>query len=327
MKYKLFSLSQSHELSEAIAKKLNMNLGLISLDVFSDGEMSPSFQESIRGCSVYLIGSLHQPHDNFMEMLLTIDAAKRAGAYKVHLVTPYFMYSRQDRKDKSRGSIGARVVVNALKANGMDSIIIVDLHAGQIEGFFNYDSPVIHIAGKDIFLPHFNGFIDDKWVICSPDTGGITRAKKFADKLSVNLTVINKRRDKPNSIGSMELIGDVKGKKVMLVDDMIDTGGSLVKATELLIDNGALKVSACITHGVLSGEAYEKIENCQTLTNLYISDTIPVQKFKTFKGKNMTLPSKIVTISCANTLANVISAINENVSIESRLNELSSSDI
>jgi ribose-phosphate pyrophosphokinase len=255
MKYKIFNLSQSKELGETIAKQLDLKLGEITLDTFSDGEMSPSFQESIRGFSVYIIGSLHQPHDNFMEMLLTIDAAKRAGAKKVHLIVPYYAYARQDRKDKSRGSIGARVVQNCLKANGMNSIMIVDLHAGQIEGFFDYDSPVIHITGKDIFIPYFKNFIDDSWAICSPDAGGVPRAKKISDILNINLNVINKRRDKPNSIGSMELVGDVKGKKILLIDDIVDTGGSLIKATELLLENGALEVSACITHGVLSGEA------------------------------------------------------------------------
>ncbi len=318
MGYKIFSLSQSKELGNQIAKQIGLKNGIIQLDTFSDGEMSPSFQESVRGQAVYLVGSLHQPHDNFMEMLLTIDAAKRAGAYKVHLVVPYFAYARQDRKDKSRGSIGARVVANSLKANGMDSIIIVDLHAGQIEGFFNYDSPVIHIAGKDIFIPFFKKIVDDTWVICSPDAGGVPRAKKFSDILKLNLNIINKRRDKPNSISSMELVGDVRGKKVLLIDDMCDTAGSLVKASEVLIENGASEVSACITHGVLSGEAYSRIEN-SSLKNLYISDTIPV---KNVNSSGVILPKKIITISCAPALAKVISAITENSSVENQLNNI-----
>jgi ribose-phosphate pyrophosphokinase len=272
--------------------------------------MSPSFQESVRGHSIYIIGSLHQPHDNFMEMLLTIDAAKRAGAYKVNLVVPYYAYARQDKKDKSRGSIGARVIANALKANGMDSILIVDLHAAQIEGFFNYDSPVIHISGKDIFIPYFKNIVDESWMICSPDAGGVPRAKRFADNLKLDLVVINKRRDKPNSIGSMELVGDVKGRKVLITDDMIDTAGSLVKACELLL--------ACITHGVLSGEAYERIEK-SNLKNLYISDTIPV---KNFNQNGFPLPSKIVVISCSKVISRVISAVNDKVSIERQLREI-----
>lgn len=318
MSYKIFALSQSQLLGEKIANQIGLKTGVIQLDVFSDGEMSPSFQESVRGQSVYLIGSLHQPHDNFMEMLLTIDAAKRAGAYKVHLVIPYYAYARQDRKDKTRGSIGARVVANALKANGMDSIMIVDLHAAQIEGFFDYDSPVIHIAGKDIFIPYFKKMVDETWVICSPDAGGVPRAKKFSDILSANLIVINKRRDKPNSIGSMELVGDVKGKKVLLIDDMIDTAGSLVKATELLLENGASEVSACITHGVLSGEAYTRIEK-SSLKNLYISDTIPV---KEVNKNGIEIPKKIVTVSCAPAIAKVISAINEKKSVDNQLNSI-----
>jgi ribose-phosphate pyrophosphokinase len=318
MSYKIFSLSQSKELGKEISDKLGIKQGDITLDVFSDGEMSPSFQESVRGHSIYIIGSLHQPHDNFMEMLLTIDAAKRAGAYKVNLVVPYYAYARQDKKDKSRGSIGARVIANALKANGMDSILIVDLHAAQIEGFFNYDSPVIHISGKDIFIPYFKNIVDESWMICSPDAGGVPRAKRFADNLKLDLVVINKRRDKPNSIGSMELVGDVKGRKVLITDDMIDTAGSLVKACELLLENGATEVSACITHGVLSGEAYERIEK-SNLKNLYISDTIPV---KNFNQNGFPLPSKIVVISCSKVISRVISAVNDKVSIERQLREI-----
>lgn len=318
MNYKIFSLSQSKELGQEISDKIGINQGDIILDTFSDGEMSPSFQESVRGHSVYIIGSLHQPHDNFMEMLLTIDAAKRAGAYKVNLVVPYYAYARQDKKDKSRGSIGARVVANALKANGMDSIMIVDLHATQIEGFFNYDSPVIHISGKDIFIPHFKKIVDESWMICSPDAGGVPRAKRFADNLKLDLVVINKRRDKPNSIGSMELVGDVRGRKVLITDDMVDTAGSLVKACELLLENGAAEVSACITHGVLSGEAYERIEK-SNLKNLYISDTIPV---KSVNKAGYPLPDKIVIISCSKVIARVISAVNDKVSIEGQLKEI-----
>lgn len=318
MSYKIFTLSQSKDLGEKIAEQIGLNTGALGLDIFSDGEMSPYFKESVRGHSVYIIGSLHQPHDNFMEMLLTVNAAKLAGADKAHLVVPYYAYARQDRKDNPRGSIGAKVVANALKANGMDSIIIVDLHAGQIEGFFNYDSPVIHISGKDIFIPYFKNVVDSSWVICSPDAGGVPRAKKFSDILNLNLIVINKRRDKPNSIGSMELVGDVKGRKVLLIDDMIDTAGSLEKAVELLLENGATEVSACITHGVLSGKAYERIE-ASLLKNLFISDTIPV---KNVNSSGIKIPEKIKIITCAPTIAKVISAINDNLSVENELNSI-----
>ncbi len=320
MSYKIFALSQSQDLGNKIANQIGLKTGILQLDTFSDGEMSPSFQESVRGQAVYLVGSLHQPHDNFMEMLLTIDAAKRAGAYKVHLVVPYYGYARQDRKDKLRGSIGARVVANSLKANGMDSIMIVDLHATQIEGFFNNDSPVIHITGKNIFIPYFKKLVDNTWVICSPDAGGVPRAQKFAESLNIPLTVINKRRDKPNSISSMELVGDVKGKKVMLVDDMVDTAGSLVKATELLLSHGATAVSACITHGVLSGEAYQRIE-ASSLKHLYISDTVPVKKIN---KSGVELPEKIKIVTCAPALAEAISAISEKSSIENKLSKITS---
>ena len=200
----------------------------------------------------------------------------------------------------------------------MDSIMIVDLHAGQIEGFFDNTSPVIHISGKDVFIPHLKNIVDNTWAICSPDAGGVPRAKKFSDILELPLIVINKRRDKPNSIGSMELVGDVKGKNILIIDDMIDTAGSLVKATELLINNGALSVSACITHGVLSGLAYERIAN-SPLTKLYISDTIPV---KDVNSDGVDLPHNIEVVSCASLLGTVIVAINEKTSIETKLNTI-----
>ncbi len=316
MSYKIFTLSKSKDLGEKITNQIGLKIGQIGLEVFSDGELSPFFQESVRGHAVYIVGSLHQPHDNFVEMLMTIDAAKRAGAYKAHLVVPYYPYARQDRRGQSRSAIGARVIANALKANGMDSLITIDLHANQIEGFFNHDSPVIHIQGKDVFIPYLKALIDDSWVICSPDAGGVTRAKGFADFLKLNLNVINKRRDKPNSIGSMELVGDVTGKKVLLVDDLVDTAGSLIKASELLLEQGASEVSACITHGVLSGDAYQKIDE-SLLKNLYISDTIPVEQVN---SKGVKLPNKIKIISCATTIAKVISAINEKTSVEKILN-------
>ena len=316
--FKLFALSQSQKLGKEVAEEIGISLGELKLDKFSDGELSPAFIDSIRGYDVYIIGSLHQPHDNIMEMLLTIDSAKRAGANKVNLVIPYYGYARQDRRAKSRGAIGARVLSNALKANGMDSIMIVDLHAGQIEGFFDNTSPVIHIAGKDVFIPSIKNIVDKDWVICSPDTGGTERTKKFADILELPLIVINKRRDRPNSIGSMELVGDVSNKKVLIIDDMIDTGGSLVTATNLLLDNGASEVSACITHGVLSGLAYEKIGN-SNLTKLYISDTIPV---KELNSSGVKFPNNIEVISCSTVLARVISAINQNNSIENELKSI-----
>ncbi|MEY3450882.1 MAG: hypothetical protein RL711_707 [Bacteroidota bacterium] len=276
-KYKLFALSQSQVLGKAIADNIGIELGKIKLDKFSDGELSPSFEESVRGYDVFIIGSLHQPHDNIMEMLLTIDSAKRAGANKVHVITPYYGYARQDRKDKSRGAIGARVLSNALKANGMDSIMIVDLHAGQIEGFFDNTSPVIHISGKDVFIPKLKTIVDKDWVICSPDAGGTTRAKKFSDILELPLIVINKRRDKPNSIGSMELVGDVTNKKVLIIDDMIDTGGTMCKAAQIILDKGANSVRAVVTHPVLSGKAYENIEN-SVLEELIVTDSIPLKQ-------------------------------------------------
>lgn len=300
---KIFSLSQSKALGESIAKELNLNLGNLILDKFSDGEMSPGFEESIRSRKIFIVGSTHNS-DSIVELVLTVDAARRAGAKQINVVIPYYGYARQDRKDKHRGAIGAGAIASVIESTGADTLMTIDLHASQIEGFFKM--PVIHIQGKSVFIPFLKPIMDDSWVICSPDAGGVARASSFSQKLNYPLVVMNKRRDKPNSIASMELVGDVEGKKVMIIDDMVDTGGSLVKCADILMQKGAIGVSACISHGVLSGNAIEKI-NKSCLTNLFISDTLPID------GK--LVGDKIKVFSSAPMLAKVIAGISRKVSV------------
>lgn len=311
--FKIFALSESESLGEKIANVLGVNLGNLKIDKFSDGEISPNFQESIREHKIFIIGSTHQPHSNIMEMLLTIDAAKRAGASQINCIIPYYGYARQDRKGASRGAIGSKVIATTLEANGANTVMTIDLHAGQIEGNFNI--PVVNIEGKNIFIPYLKEKIknNNDWVICSPDAGGVVRATKFSEYYDLPISVINKRRDKPNSISSMELVGDVEDKNILLIDDMVDTAGSLCKASDLLLENGAKSVSACITHPVLSGSAYENIGN-SSIEKLYVSDTMPISHLEITKNK-------IVQISCSHVMGTVIKKFLEKESIDKGLNE------
>ena len=313
MEYEIFALSQCKELGEKIAKNLDKELSPLETEVFSDGEISVSFPNSLRGKHVYIVGSTNPNADNFMELLLAIDAASIAGAYKVHVVTPYYGMARQDKKGKTRSALGARVVAKCLEANGADSVMCVDLHASQIQGFFSNSTPVIEVEGKDIFAPILKEIVNpEEWLICSPDAGGGVRAKKMAKQLGLGMVMMDKTRDKPNSIGNMVLIGDVKDKKVIIVDDMVDTAGTLCSSAEVLLEKGATEVSACIAHGILSGVAYERIGNSK-LKTLYISDTIPVKRVNDL-GVN--IPSNIRTISCSDTISKIIKATRENSSID-----------
>jgi len=305
---KIFGLRNTTNLSEEIATKLNIDLGDLKIEQFSDGEISPNFQESIREHKIFIIGSTHQPHNNIMEMLLTIDAAKRAGASQINCILPYYGYSRQDRKGASRGAIGSRVIANILETTGANSVMTIDLHAGQIEGNFNI--PVVNIEGKNIFIPYLKKKIDNSWVICSPDAGGVVRASKFSDYFNLPLIVINKRRDKPNSISSMELVGDVNNKNVLIIDDMVDTAGSLCKASDLLLNNNAKNVFACITHPVLSGPAIDRINN-SSINKLYVSNTIQHKIFS----------NKIEIVSCSDVIATVIKKFTERKSIDAGLED------
>ncbi|GAA5031229.1 ribose-phosphate pyrophosphokinase [Marivirga lumbricoides] len=272
---KIFSGSSSKYLSEKIASSYGKPLGGIELQKFSDGELSPYFTESIRGHHVFIIQSTFPPADNIMELLLMIDAAKRASAEKVTVVMPYFGYARQDRKDKPRVAIGAKVMANIIEAAGADRVVTCDLHAGQIQGFFNI--PVDHMDASAIFVPYLKESISDGTVFASPDVGGTARARRYAKHFQVDMVVCDKHRKKANEIASMQVIGEVEGKDVILFDDLIDTAGTLCTAADILKEKGAKSVRAVITHPVLSGNAYNNISN-SALDELITTDTLPLKE-------------------------------------------------
>ncbi|OAD45441.1 ribose-phosphate pyrophosphokinase [Polaribacter atrinae] len=299
---KLFACRQSTVLAEKIAKEYNTTLGKVKTTYFSDGEFQPAFEESVRGRRVFIIGSTFPNADNLMEMLLMLDAAKRASARHITAVMPYFGWARQDRKDQPRVAIGAKLVANLLQSAGATRIMTMDLHADQIQGFF--EKPVDHLFASTIFMPYINSLKLDNLTIASPDMGGSKRAYAYSKHLHCDVVICYKQRIKANQIGHMELIGDVKGKNVILVDDMIDTGGTLAHAANLMMERGALSVRAICTHPILSGGAYEKIEN-SGLTELIVSDTIPLKKET----------SKIKVVSCAPLFADVMHKVQDNTSI------------
>jgi ribose-phosphate pyrophosphokinase len=274
-KVKLFSGTNSQYLAKKIAMEYGQPLGEIDIQKFSDGEMSPAYKESVRGCDVFLISSTFSPSDNMMELLLMIDAAKRASAKYVTVVIPYFGYARQDRKDRPRVAIAAKMVANLISAAGADRIMTCDLHAGQIQGFF--DIPVDHLDGSYIFVPYVKSLELDNLIIASPDVGGTKRARSFAKHFEVDMVVIDKYRKRANEVASMQVIGNVEGKDVVMIDDLIDTGGTLSKASLVLKDEGARTVRAICTHPVLSNNAYENIEK-SALEELVVTDTIPLYK-------------------------------------------------
>ena len=299
---KVFACSQSIELAESIAKHYGTELGKINISRFSDGEFQPAFKESVRGRRVFIVGSTFPNSDNLMEMLLILDAAKRASARHITAVMPYFGWARQDRKDQPRVAIGAKLVANLLQTAGATRIMTMDLHADQIQGFF--EKPVDHLFGSTIFLPYINNLKLDNITMASPDMGGSKRAYAYSKYLQSEVVICYKQRLKANVIDTMELIGDVEGKHVILVDDMIDTGGTLVKAADLMVDKGALSVRAIITHPLLSGNAYEKIENSKLL-ELIVSDSIPLKKES----------SKIKVVTCAPLFADIMHKVQDNKSI------------
>lgn len=272
---KIFAGNGSADLGKKIGEFFGQGLGEIKLQKFSDGEMAPYYNESIRGANVFLVQSTMSPSDNLMELCLMIDAAKRASAYKVIAVMPYFGYARQDRKDKPRIAIGAKLVANILTAAGADRIMTCDLHAGQIQGFF--DIPVDHLDGSAIFVPYLRSLNLDNMLFASPDVGGVKRTRSFAQHFNAEMVVIDKHRKRPNEVAEMRIIGNVEGKNVVLVDDLVDTGGTLCKAAQIIMDQGAASVRAVCTHPVLSGKAYENIEN-SILSELVVTDTIPLAK-------------------------------------------------
>lgn len=274
---KIFAGSASREIAERIAHDYGVELGEVNLQRFSDGEIQPSIEETVRGKDVVIVQSTFPPTDNLFELLLLVDAAKRASAKRIVAVLPYFGFARQDRKDKPRVAIGAKLVANLLTAAGVDRVITMDLHADQIQGFF--EVPVDHLFASTIFLPALQELDLPNMVIATPDTGGTKRANAYAKFLQVDLAICYKQRKVANQVDSMTVIGDVKGKDVILIDDMCDTAGTLTKAAEMMMDHGATSVRAVCTHAVLSGPAYERIQN-SVLSELIVSDSIPLKDGK-----------------------------------------------
>jgi ribose-phosphate pyrophosphokinase len=303
-KVKIFSGTGSLYLAEKIAKEYGKPLGEIVLERFSDGEISTYFKESVRGCDVFLISSTIPPSDNLLELLLMIDAAKRASAAYVTAAIPYYGYARQDRKDKPRVCIAAKLVANLLSAAGADRIMTCDLHAGQIQGFF--DVPLDHLSGSYVFVPYLQSLNLENLIFASPDVGGTKRTLAFARHFGVDMVICDKHRLRANEIASLQVIGDVEGMDVVLVDDLIDTGGTIAKASIEIMNKGAKSVRAICTHPVLSGKAYENIEN-SALTELVVTDTLPLRKES----------SKIKVLSVAELFANGIRKTHSNESISS----------
>ncbi len=272
---KIFSGTSTRYLAEKIADSFGQELGQVNKLNFSDGEYTVMFDETIRGSHVFLIQSTFPPADNLFELLMMIDAAKRASASKIIAVMPYFGYARQDRKDQPRVAIGAKLVADLLTAAGVDRIITMDLHADQIQGFFNI--PVDHLYASTIFVPYIEKLKLKDMVIASPDAGGSKRAHSYSKHFGVPMVICHKYRPKPNVVGELRVIGDVKGKNVILMDDMIDTAGTLTAAADKMMAEGALSVRAFATHGVLSGPAYDNIENSK-ITEVILTDSIPLKR-------------------------------------------------
>ena len=303
---KIFSCRGSQYLAEKIAKALKLDLGKSIVNVFSDGEFQPAFDESVRGATVFIVQSTFPPVENLFELLLMIDAAKRASAYKVVAVMPYFGWARQDRKDRPRVSIGAKLVANMLTAAGCDRVMTADIHADQIQGFF--DVPFDHVYASGLFLNYLRGLNIENLSIAAPDMGGAKRANAYSRILGCPLIVCHKSRERANVVGSMTAIGDVEGRNVVIVDDMVDTAGTLCKAANMLKEKGALSVRAVATHPVLSGAAYENIAKSE-LCELVVSDTIPI------RAKEGQDTSKIKVISVAELFADIIDKVYTDKSI------------
>ena len=301
-KVKIFSGRASQKLAESIASSYGGSLGEVSFNSFSDGEFQPSFEETVRGSDIFIIQSTIPPADNLMELLLMVDAAKRASANSIVAVLPYFGYARQDRKDKPRVSIGSKLVANLLSAAGVNRIMTMDLHADQIQGFF--EVPVDHLYASSIFVPYIKELKLDNMVMAAPDTGGSKRANAYAKFFDCEMAICYKQRKVANEVHNMTVIGDVMGKNVILLDDMIDTGGTLAMAANLMMEKGAISVRAVCTHAILSGGAHEKIEN-SGLVELIVTDTIPLRKES----------PKIKVLTVANLFAKVIEKIESHESI------------
>lgn len=300
----IFSGRRTEYLAKKIAASYGTSLGNTIITDFSDGEFQPSFEENIRGRDVFLVQSTFAPTDNLFELLLMADAARRASARKITAVIPYFGFARQDRKDKPRVTIAAKLVANLLITAGITRIITIDLHADQIQGFF--DVPVDHLYASNIFVPYIRSLNLPNLTMASPDTGGTRRAASYAKMLDTGFVICYKQRAKPNVVEQMELIGDVKDRDVILIDDIIDTAGSITKAGEIIMEKGASSVRAFCTHPIFSGSAYDRIEN-SPFTEVVVTDTIPLKKES----------KKIVVLSTADLFAEVIRRVENYESISS----------
>jgi len=301
---RIFSGSCTQYLAEKIAYSYGTRLGEVVLQKFSDGELAPYFNESIRGMDVFIIQSTYPPAENILELLLMVDGAKRASANTVNVMMPYFGYARQDRKDKPRVSIGAKLMANMLTAAGASRVVTCELHAGQIQGFF--DIPVDHLQSSAIFVPYIQNLGLDNLVFATPDVGGVTRARTYAKYLGADLVICDKHRIRPNEIASMQVIGNVEGANVILVDDLIDTAGTICAAAQALLQKGAKSVRAIATHPILSGQAYERIQSSQ-LTEVCVTDSIPLKQHA----------NKIRVLSIADIFAKAIRKITDHESISS----------
>jgi ribose-phosphate pyrophosphokinase len=299
---KIFSCRSSLTLAKKIAEHLGIEMGKSSVTEFSDGEFQPCFDESVRGCQVFIVQSTNPPAENMLELLLMIDAAKRASAYKVTAVIPYYGYARQDRKDRPRVSIGSKLSADLLSAAGVDRVITIDLHADQIQGFFNV--PVDHLFGSAIFAPYIANLNLDHLTISAPDMGGSKRANAYSRHLHSEIVLCHKLRKKANIVEEISIIGEVEGKNVVIIDDMIDTAGTLVLAAKKMKERGALSIRAFATHPVSSGNAVQRITDSE-IEELVVTDSVPIFKFS----------PKIKVLSIAEIFATTIQAVNTNQSI------------
>ena len=305
---KLFAGNSNRALAESIAKALKLPLSEVEVGRFSDGEISVHISETVRGRDVFIIQSTCSPvNENLMELLIMIDAARRASAGRITAVIPYFGYARQDRKARSRDPITAKLVADIITSAGADRVLTMDLHAPQIQGFF--DIPVDHLLGGPILYKHFANMVDDDFMVVSPDMGSVSRARNVATKLNCPMAIVDKRRPKANQIEVMNIIGDVKDKKCLIVDDMIDTAGTICQGAEALFNNGAKEIYACCSHAVLSGPAIERIQNSH-ITKLVVLDTIPLTEEKKI--------GKIEVLSVAKLFALAI----ENIYLDKKMSEI-----
>jgi ribose-phosphate pyrophosphokinase len=306
---KIFAGSASASLTKGICEYYGIENGDLSVNRFSDGEFQPVFNESVRGCDVFIIQSTFPPSDNLMELLMTIDAAKRASANYITAVIPYYGFARQDRKDKPRVSIASKMIADLLSTAGANRVMTMELHAPQIQGFFNV--PVDHLEGSIIFVPYIRSLPQDNLVIAAPDVGASNRIREVAKALNLPMVICDKERKRANEIANMTVIGDVTDKDVVLIDDIIDTGGTLCKSSAMLMERGARSVRALCCHPVLSGKAYENIAN-SVLTELVVTDTIPLKQHQ----------DKIKVLSVAPLFARAIRNVHENGSISSLFKQI-----